>query len=319
MFKRFISILLCLLCFCILANGLPTPNKTTEQLDAVVAVVNNELITQNEFDQAMNYTKQQIQQSGASMPNAKTLKTQVLNGLIDRSLQLQLAKQNKMTVTDAQVNQQILQIAKRNNTDLAGLKAQLANNNLSYATFSNRIREQMIIQQLQQSVVAGSIAVSAKDVQQYRADHANDTDNSQYDVADILVPVSDASNKAAINAAHTRALELITAINSGSKAQDAATQYHATYTDLGWRALSDLPSLFAKPVATTQKGGLAGPLLAPNGYHVLMVVDKRNTTSQMSDDDIRNLLANQQAAQKIQSWLADIHKTAYINISPEYQ
>lgn len=320
MFKRIFTAILLIVTFSVLAdNGLPTPDKTTEQLDSVVAVVNNELITQNEFNQAMTFTKQQIQQSGASMPDEKTLKTQVLNGLIDRALQLQLAQQNKLSVSDKDVNQQILSIAQHNNTDLAGLKSQLAASNLSYPAFVKRIREQMLIQQIQQSVVAGNIAVTANDIKKFRADHANDIANAEYDVGDILIPIANINDKAAVNAAHSRALALIQDIDSGTSRSAAITKYNATYNDLGWRSLNDLPSLFTKPIAATQKGGFTSPLLAPNGYHVLIVLDKRGSADQMSDDQIRNLVAQQQADQKIQSWLADIHKTAYIKISPDYQ
>lgn len=320
MLKHFFAIFSLLLALTVSSSyALPTPNKTTEQLDAVVAIVNSQIITKTEFDQAMNFTKQQIQQSDASMPDQKNLQKQVIEGLVDRALQLQLAKQNKIKVSDREVDQQIVDIAKHNNTDLAGLKTQLASSHLSYAAFRDRIREQLLIQQIQQGVVAGSISVSAEDLTQYRAAHANDVGSAQYSVADILTPVTDPKNKAELNSAHSRALELMQAIGSSKNARATAEQHHANYNELGWRSYTDLPTLFAKPVATTQKGGLTGPLLAPNGYHVLILLDKRNATAQMTDDQIHNVIAQQQAGDKIKAWLVDIRKTAYIKISPEYE
>lgn len=320
MLKHFlakVAMLIALIASC--SYALPAPDKTTETLDAVVAIVNNQVITKTELDQAMNYTQQQIQQSGATPPNQKKLQEQVINTLIDRALQLQLAKQNKIKVSDRDVDQQILVIAKHNNTDLAGLKTQLANSHLSYPAFRDRIREQLLIQQIQQGVVAGSISVTAGDIAQYRAAHANDIDNTEYNIADILIPVNNPKNRAELNGAHNRALKIMQTIDSGNSPRTTAQQYQASYNELGWRSYNDLPTLFAKPAATTQKGGLAGPLLAPNGYHVLIVLDKRNSAAQMSDEQIRNLVAEQQANAKIKDWLADIHKTAYIKISPEYE
>lgn len=318
MLKRFFTIFSAIACLNAFAD-LPTPDKTTEQLDAVVAVINKEIITQNEFDQALKFTKQQIQQSGADMPDEKTLRKKVLDSLIDRDLQLQLAKQNKITVSDKQIDQQILDIAKHNNTDLVGLKSQLAANNLPYETFRKQIHDQMLIQQIQQGVVAGSISVTSQDIKQFRTEHANDVKNTQYNVADILIPIANLNNKAAVNAAHTRALELMQAIDSGTDKSTAVKKYNATYTEMGMRNLNDFPSLFTKPIATTQKGGLAGPILAPNGYHLLIILDKQGAANQMTDDQIRELLSQQQAADKIKAWLVDIHKTAYIKINPEYE
>lgn len=316
MFKKIL--VLCAFVFCIQTfadDGLPTPQKTTEQLDSIVAIVNKDLITQNELDSALKFTKQQIMQAGQPMPNAADLRNQVLQGLIDRQLQLQIAQQNNIQVSDADVDNQISAIAKRNNTNLAGLQTQLANTGLSYAQFRQRIREQMLIQQIQQSAAGGNIAVAASDISAYRAEHKGDTADTQYEVGDILLNINNIRDKAQMSQAHDNALAIMRAIKNGQSVDAVTQKYGATFTNLGWRKLSDLPTLFTKPVLSTEKGGVAGPVLAPNGYHVLQVINIQTADSNLTDDQIRQILMQQQFEKALKNWLQDLRHNAYIKIN----
>ena len=69
-----------------------------EPLDKVVAVVNDDVITASELEQQATILRQQIMARKVEMPSEQALKKQVLQHLIDETLQLQAAKFNQMTI-----------------------------------------------------------------------------------------------------------------------------------------------------------------------------------------------------------------------------
>jgi len=62
-------------------------------LNKIVAIVNGDVITKSELDRKAAIVEQQLKSSNATLPPTSELKQQILNNLIDNSLQLQLAKE----------------------------------------------------------------------------------------------------------------------------------------------------------------------------------------------------------------------------------
>ena len=78
------DILICLLCVSSLAVAQP--------LDKVVAIVNEQVITQSELDEQTNLIRQQIMAKQGAMPPDQILQKQVLQHLIEVDLQLQIGE-----------------------------------------------------------------------------------------------------------------------------------------------------------------------------------------------------------------------------------
>jgi peptidyl-prolyl cis-trans isomerase SurA len=50
-------------------------------------------------------------------------------------------------------------------------------------------------------------------------------------------------------------------------------------TDLGWRPFSELPDVFQMPVKTLKPNGVAGPIQAENGFHLIRLLEIKGDTS----------------------------------------
>lgn len=300
-------------------DDLPMPQKTLQQLDTIVATVNSDIITQNEFDNALAFTKQQFKQRNLPLPSKKTLREKVLQNLIDRQLQLQLAQQHNIKASEKEVDQRIQLIAQQNHVSISQLKAQVVAEGLSYSAFKKRLHDQIVIGKVQQQLVQGSVAVNNDDIQAFRDKQASDVQSALFNIGDILIPVADVKDNAQKSKAHTEALALMRAIQKGSSVADAVKKFNAQYTDLGWRQLSDLPTLFSQPIASTKVKGLSGPILAPNGYHVLYLIGRKSGVSQLTDQQIQNMLLQKKYEEAVNEALKKIRKEAYVKINPDYQ
>src|SRR3990167_6188048 len=129
---------------------LPIPNNTPEQpLNRIVAIVNSDIITQTELNQALRGAEQQLSQNGMPPPSKTALEKQVLNQLIFMKIQLQIAQKNHITVSEEEVDAAIGRLAAQNKISVPTLKEALAKEGLSYPYFRNKIKQQLIIAKLQ--------------------------------------------------------------------------------------------------------------------------------------------------------------------------
>ncbi|RKZ65310.1 MAG: molecular chaperone SurA, partial [Gammaproteobacteria bacterium] len=148
--KHFSQILLALLLYVIPALS----HAVIKPLDHIVVVVNDDVITQTMLDNRINDFRKQLELSQLSRIDPKTLRKQVLERMIRDTIQLQQAKQFGITVDDLMLNRMLEQLAKQNKMTLDEFRATIESEGLSYARFREQTRDELIINQLQQRVVA---------------------------------------------------------------------------------------------------------------------------------------------------------------------
>jgi peptidyl-prolyl cis-trans isomerase SurA len=287
-----------------------------EPLDQIVAVVNQDVITQSQLSDAMQRVQQQITQGGAQVPTQAVLRKNILNQLIDRSLQMQMAQKLNFKVTDEQVNKAIAQIATENHLSVDQLKQKVQMEG-SFTQFKDDIKKQLLLNQVQQAVAGSDVAVTKADIAHFISQYQNQlrTQSSNYHVVDFLVT---ASSKDEINLAKKQSLTIIKQLQSGASVQQMMSQYPSLQVnDLSWRPLAGLPDLFASKVLAMKKGEVAGPLEAANGVHVIQLEDVQvnaAAAAALPKDKITQVLYQQKLQAALEKWLKKLRATAYIKI-----
>lgn len=269
--------------FCTTIHAAPANNSMP--LDQVVAVVNENVITESQLRQQMNGAKQQLQMSHTPIPNPAALRRQLLNQLINTELQLQVAKSTGVTTSEADIDKAISDIAARNNIPAAKMRQELQKQGINMTQYRKDIGDQVTISQIQQRAVAGKINISEQEVNQLAATLAKrPTKNAQpadYRIQDILISLPATPSTEQVQQANTRAKKLLAKLHQGANfqllaAEDSNGQQALQGGDLGWRKLSELPELFAQQVKTMKPGDITGPIRAPNGLHLLHLAAVRN-------------------------------------------
>jgi peptidyl-prolyl cis-trans isomerase SurA len=306
---------------CIMTNGFAAIPKTSViPLDRIVAVVNNDIITQMQLDQQFNVAKNQLQSENAPLPSDAQLKKQVLQQLIDHTLQLQAAHRAGLDVNIIEADKAIAVIAKRNHLTLDQLRQALAQQGMSYDTYRKQIRDQVLISKLQQGAFGSSINITQQDINNFTKSGQNTNQAAnQYHLRDILVPIPATPSPAQVDATRAKANELIKQLRAGADfektaiAQSGDTQA-LNGGDLGWRHLAELPPLFAQQVVNMKTGEIAGPIRAPNGFHILKLVEVKINAQKLSQAQIRELIFERKMQEKVQAWLQKLRQDAYIKI-----
>lgn len=279
-------------------------------LNRIAAIVNDEIISQTELESAIAEFKQQLLAANAPIPPAKQLRDDVLQQLINYRLEMQMAIRYEIKPTDAEVDQAIDQIAKNHNMTLEQLQQQLVLQNLNYAQFRKKIVEQLTIGKLQQQMVAGQVKVTEADIAAFKNSGQG---QEEYRLIDFFLPISEHPTDAELDSTLTAAHQIQQQLNNGVDI-DKITP---TYQDLGWRSAGDLPQIFIQQLPTLTLKNASQPIRAPNGYHVLKILEKRNKNQTLTDAQIREILLQQKYAAAVKTAINKARAQAYVAIIPQ--
>lgn len=295
------------------AKSFPQPASSVQDLNHVIATVNGEPITKHQFQQFYDRSIKRLREQHQLIPDIGEMHRYLLNQLILRRLQLQMAKRAGITVTDKQVQQQINSIMKQQHMTQAELKQYVHGLGFNFDQFRKEVREEIIIGQLQRQALGSKVMITKAEVMnEYNKVMSDPQFAAQYHVIDILVPLGDNPSAAAVTAAQQKAQTIKAKLAKGMsyKSVDASGA-----TDLGWRTIAQLPDLFAKPVAQLKAGGVTGPLRAANGFHVIQLLKVKPSKQQAPTlDQVRQRLFMMKLQQQMGKWLKQLRKQSDVQI-----
>jgi peptidyl-prolyl cis-trans isomerase SurA len=300
-------------------------SKNSQSLDKIVAVVNDSIITQSELNQAVTSTKKQLAGSNVSLPPSNVLHKQVLDQLINKKLQLQLADQMGIQTTDEQVDKTINEIAANNKVSVTELYQKVAEEGVNKSDYRKDIHDQLTLQQVQQQTIGPKLNITPQEVDDYmRSKTWEVSTNKEYHLEDILIALPEAPSPQDMAAAKKHADEVLTKIRGGMSFSQAAAAESGENNalqggDLGWRKLPEIPSAFAKDLVHMKSNDLLGPVQTPNGFHIIRLVETRDTEKKMKIADqrkqVEQLIYQRKLEEALQSWVTKLRSDAFINTS----
>ena len=287
-----------LLSLSLLISGLISSNAISalKPLDHIVAVVNEDVITERMLENRVKDFAKQLQLSQLSRIDPETLRKQVLERMIRDVIQLQQAKQLGITVDDLMLNRMLEQLAKTNNMSLETFRQTIEAEGMDYARFRDQTREEIIIKQLQQRVVASKISVSDQEIKQYiQQNETLDSSTISFHLRHILIAIPEAASPEDLEKAKLKAESVYKRIQYGSKFEDLAIKESSGRNalnggDLGERKANELPQLFVDAISDLQPGETSKPVKSASGYHLLQLVSSSNDQVMVKQTRIRHIL-----------------------------
>jgi peptidyl-prolyl cis-trans isomerase SurA len=316
--KKIIFLSFLLMAVNVFAATTNTAASSSASIDKIVVIVNEDVIMQSEVNQAMAAAKKQLMATNTPLPADSDLRKQVIDNLINLSLERQMINRANITISDSELNDAIENIAKSNNMNLADFKTAVEQSGMSFAQYRKQIREQMQLNRLQQAAAGQNIIVSDQEVEDFMYKYKSVPDqNAVFHIEDILVPVSSAPTPDELQKAKQKAQQIMQQLKKGADFRQIAAAESGGATalqggDLGWRRLPEMPTIFAEAVRSLHKGDVAGPLQAPNGFHIIKLVDVKGGAQQLTETQVRELIYRRKLEEQVQNWLKQARDAAYI-------
>jgi peptidyl-prolyl cis-trans isomerase SurA len=258
----------------------------TEALDKVVAVVNDNVVTQHELDSQTELMRKQLLSKKMPVPPEEALRKQVLQHLIEVDLQLQLAKTNDITVDATELDAAIAKIAEDNHLTMTQFREALHQEGMTWESYRESLQKEMIIGRLQQRIVGNEVDVTPQQVDDYlKNELANDKSRSLFHVQNIVIPLPEAPTTQQIMRAKSKAQQLLAKLKKGDDfnlmaVSESSDEYALEGGDLGERHLAELPAVFEKLVQTMKVGEVVGPIRTGNGFQLIKLVELKENEEQ---------------------------------------
>lgn len=249
------------------------------EADRIIAVVNDEVITQHELRARMATVERQLRQQGTQLPPRDVLEKHILERLIVDRVQLQFARETGLRIDDAQLDQTLARIAEGNRMDLAQFRASLEQDGIPWAKFREDIRDEIVVSRIREREVDSRIIVSEGEIDNF-LESAKAEGSEEYNLGHILLRVPEQAKPEQLMRLQARAGEIISQLRRGADFAQLAASYSDAPDGLsggmmGWRPLERLPTLYAEVVPKLKPGEVSDALRSPAGYHILKLFERR--------------------------------------------
>ncbi|MDD5390703.1 MAG: peptidylprolyl isomerase [Gallionellaceae bacterium] len=285
-----------------------------QDIDRIVAVVNNAVITQYELKKRVEQVISQLASQKTQAPPRRVLEKQLLERMINERALMQIAEDTNIRFDGTALDRAVARIAQQNNLSPEEFRKALEAEGSDFAAFREQIRSEMTIARLKEREVDNKIVVTDAEIDNFLANPALDANQQdEYNLAHILILAPEGASPEKLAELRAKAEKAQAELQAGTH----FSQVSAAYSDaqnalqggsLGWRSEGQLPSLFAQVVRTLKPGESSSVIQSPNGFHIVKLVDKRGKNVQLvvkqtrarhilvktnevvSDDDARNRL-----------------------------
>ncbi|MBU1664895.1 MAG: peptidylprolyl isomerase [Gammaproteobacteria bacterium] len=294
--------------------GAASANAAPQDIDRIVAVVNNAVITEYELNKRVEQVIRQLANQKTQSPPRRTLEKQLLERMINERALMQIAEDTNIRFEGTALDRAVARIAQQNNLTPEEFRKALEAEGSDFAAFREQIRSEMTISRLKEREVDNKIVVTDAEIDNFLSNPALDANQQdEYNLAHILILAPEGASPEKLAELRAKAEKAQAELQAGTH----FSQVSAAYSDaqnalqggsLGWRSEGQLPSLFAKVVRTLKSGESSTVIQSPNGFHIVKLVDKRGKNVQLvvkqtharhilvktnevvSDDDARNRL-----------------------------
>lgn len=270
---------------------------TAEVLDYIVAVVNEDVITHAALQQKVQETADGLRKRQVNVPPQSELEKRVLDGMIVRTLQLQLAKQTGIEVDDNSLNEMLRNVAAQEQKTLQDFRLTVERDGHEFQEFREELRNEMLIRRLQQQHVVNRINVTNREIDTFLAAQTQQGEKGdEYQLLHILIALPEAASPETIAVKQQKAEGVLARLRAGADFKEIAfttsdSQLALERGDLGWRKIGEIPTLFVDAVKKMTIGAIEGPIRNASGFHIIQLAGKRSAQeTAVTQTKVRHIL-----------------------------
>jgi len=155
--------------FCLTAGAVRADKP--EVIDRIVAVVNDDVVTLSDLNEALSPYESKIRQMNYSLEKEMQvrfkLREDMISQLVEKKLTDQLVAKKDIQIGEAEVDRAIERVKSLNRFTDETLRAQLASQGIDYEAYRGEIRSQLQRNRLVSYEVKSKIVITDEDVQAY--------------------------------------------------------------------------------------------------------------------------------------------------------
>lgn len=312
------KLLLKILTLTSLACGI-APTVEAVVLDHIVAVVNNEAITERDLSLSMRRQPGMIGKK-APAPNRK----EALDSMIQEKLLAQAMSKSNIIVNEEDINRAMRNLMRQYGmSSMDQLRAAVAKEGLSFDQYRENLKRH--IQQIKfiNQEVGSQIKISDQDLEDYYRQHMKKfSGTSAVHLAEIVFPINNQMTQTEGHALQEKIKGIAAKLNR-SNFKQLARQYSQGPNadqggDIGVVDPKSLPPEVAAAIMPLHSGEITQPVVTRDAIVIAMVVDRGEATDKDFErlkDQIYNILYDQRMQDTMKSFVAHLRQQSYVQIN----
>jgi peptidyl-prolyl cis-trans isomerase SurA len=284
-------------------------------LDKIVAVINDEVVMASELESRAAEIFQRLQAQGTEIPPRDAFVPQVLERLILERIQLLKGRQAGIRFSDAEVNQSIENLAKRENMTMTELVEQAHDSGTKLSTLRQQVRNQLIISRVQEGSINRRISISEQSIDNFlNSEEGRSWSSPDVELGHILLALSAGASLDDVEKVQEKARDVYLQAQNGADFKSLAIanssgQKALQGGDLGWRKATQLPDLFISAIKNLSPGQVSEPIRSDAGYHLLKLYNRRGGEGAVvQQHNVRHILLSPNEIRSDEETLGAINK-----------
>jgi len=289
-------------------------------IDRIVAVVNGEITTLSEL-QELEYSLRTQGEEKLDKDNPELTST-LLDELINKKLQLQLAAKKKIAVSEQQLQEALADIRRQNKlTTDAEFKQALAQQGMSLENFTRQLKENIQITILVRREVMSQIEIKEEEIKSYYQEHkASFTYLDELRAQHILLYLPAEVTEEQVQLKKELAEQVWEKLQAGEDFAQLAKQYSDDPSaekggDLGYFRRGEMLPVLEEAALSLEVGGISPVLQTSFGFHLIRLTERRKhnpDNSPQLKEEIKQAIYRQKTEEKLKKWLKKLRKEAKI-------
>lgn len=308
---------------------LAAPPAQAKVFDRIVAIVNDDIITLSELDEAARPVLERLQEAPPrpGMPLDKQIyeaRAQVLRMLVDQRLAQQEITRLGISVSREDVDRVVEDVKREMKMTEEELRRTLKEEGIAWEEYRKQVSEQLCRARLVNEEVRTKIVLPEE---RCRKDYEENLEKYRvYDEAEvehILLSVRPAAPEAERERQRKRAEEVLQILKAGADFATLARQYSEAASareggNLGWLRLDEMAPYLKKIISSLQPGQLSEVVSTEQGFQIFRLRDSRQgglrPFEQVKDEIYRELFQHE-VDREYEAWLTGLRKKAYIKLT----
>jgi peptidyl-prolyl cis-trans isomerase SurA len=312
-----------------------TPPATGKVVEDIVARVNDQIVTQSDYDRAAEQMDAEARQQAVPAQQLQQKQADLLRDLIDQ--QLLISKGKELGITgETELVKQLDDLRKQNHLDSmedlekAYLEQAKAQGGGSFEDFKATLRNRIVTQQVVRDEVGRHISMSQTDVQKYFKDHESEfAQPESVNLNEIMIPTpaksaTEPPDAADVEAAQAKAAALEAKLAAGAKFEDLAKPAPADPNDpkslsLGEFHRGQLAKEIEDKAFALNAGQYTQPIRTKQGFIILQAAQHNpggEGSYKQVEPQVEEALFMERMQPALRQYLTSLRDEAYVEIKP---
>ena len=272
-------------------------------LDQAIVIIENDVITQAEYQNQLKFVIDQYRLTGNPLPNdLDAFRQQILDKMIITRLQMHYAQNNGLIVKEWMVDKAMENMAQKSKVTLSEFREEMIQKGVDYNTYRNVIKQELATREVQRRIISERIKISKKEIEDFvkHKSHIFKEDN-QYKISNILISLTETPSINEKMNAKNKIKMVRDKFEGGEKFSSLARSYSDSGNsmsggDLGWRKISEVPKIFLEDLEKLEKGAISNIIETINGFYIFYLEDKKEVDNiQIEERKARHILIKKNA------------------------